>query len=111
VGRYRLEGSKATDTCGGIIELAARNIAITPHELHADVVTRTYAATATSGTLTAEGTFEASTCRGGKLHERWALARTHVDDLEGVLVSEWPIPGDCARTCFVVFLVRALKEE
>jgi hypothetical protein len=111
VGRYRLQGSPKTDTCGGNIVLAARHIVVAPsHELTADVVERTYAAGAIAGALGAEGAFEASTCEGGKLHERWALARAG-RDLEGVLVSEWPVPGDCTRTCRVVFQIRAIREQ
>jgi hypothetical protein len=102
-----------SDTCGGQIVLAARSIAVTPSgELFADVVDRTYAAAATSGTLVAEGDFPASTCRDGTLHERWAFARAGTGgDLQGVLVSEWPVPGACSRSCSVVIHLLAVREE
>ncbi len=129
LGKYSLVPRAIThDTCGGAVQLAARHIVITPdHELKADVVDRTYRAGARAGVLGAEGTFEASTCEGGKLYEHWAFVRAG-DDLEGVLVSEWPLamapsinpfkprryaPGDapCTDRCRVVFTLQAVKER
>jgi hypothetical protein len=110
-GRYGIRGTAKTDGCGGAIVLGARNITIaSPHELDADVVNRRYEANATQGTVVAEGEFPASTCPGGRLRERWALARAG-SSLEGVLVSEWPVKDDCENVCRVVFSIQATRVD
>jgi len=107
VGRYRISGTRTSDECGNVY-LAAHHIQVTPSkELRADVVNRTYTAHAGDTVLSAEGDFDVQTpC--GQLHEQWTLARTE-DGLAGELVSEWPTPPDCAKTCRVVFAIHAQR--
>ena len=107
VGRYRISGTATSDECGDVY-LAAHHIQVTSsNELRADVVNRTYSAHAGSTVLSAEGDFDVQTACG-KLHEQWTLSRTE-EGLEGELVSEWPTPPDCAKTCRVVFAIHAQR--
>jgi hypothetical protein len=107
VGRYRISGTARSDECGNVF-LAAHHIEVTSsEELRADVVNRTYRAHVAGATLVAEGDFDAQAACG-QLHEQWTFTRTE-GGLEGELVSEWPTPPDCARTCRVVFEIHALR--
>jgi hypothetical protein len=109
-GRYRITGAARSDGCGGALYLAARHIEVLPSRLEADVVNRTYDARLRedASALVAEGEFDASTCAGGRMHEKWTLAPSR-EGLEGVLVSEWPMPPDCGKRCRVEFSIHAVR--
>jgi hypothetical protein len=106
-GTYRLSGSVLSDTCGGLVGLAAQHLTVAAdgHSIHADVVERTYAARRQGDTLVATGGFAEGACPGADLVERWELRATGPGTLRGTLASRWRLPGDCAASCTIVFAI------
>jgi hypothetical protein len=109
VGPYRITGEARSDSCAGVIVLAANaiDVAATGH-LHANVVNRDYEARVEGERLVAEGRFPASTGCDGDIFERWTFEPS-AGGLEGELESEWPLPPSCSSHCRVVFAIHATR--